>query len=347
MLKHYKFATLTSAAVLLMTTAGCGQGSSDDSDATDTPTITLGLARSMTASPGYVAAAKGYFKDFGVNVKIEVTTGGSAGPLPLLATGAYTVVASTFSAAVFNALAKDDTIDVLGDTVTVPKEGARPEALLVDQEKFDAGKKTAAAWKGGTFAIVGAGGVAEFEAAEALKSVGLTTKDTKIVVLEREQTQAALQNNSIVGAWCGEPQCTQLKGAKVAQPIESDQNVGNDPFTMFVNAGFAKAHPKEMSAFVAGWFKAAKELDGDGWNDPETRKIISKATGVPTAAISKIPKPSYYIADAEKFAPDPQFVADFETYLRQQGLLQYSGKLNLDDHYNPKLVADAVKLLDK
>lgn len=322
-------AGLALAAALL---AACGDD--DNSSATKTTTgtpdkvkdVTVGYVPQMVFAPLFVAQEKGYFREAGLNVKLE-RLGGGADMLVQTAAGNFDVGAAGLGVAVFNAAAAaiKDNRDVPFEVVA-PLHAEKPPVvtpLVVSKARFQSGEITKIAdLKGKTVAISARGGSLEYWLEKALEQGGLTFKDIKITVLAFPDVPAALGNKGIDAAMLGEPFRTLAEDQGTIKVLTDDFVDGESPTGVYWNRDWAKKNPEAAAGFLAAYTRAVTDLESGGWND--AAPIIEKYTTVAADVVKRANRPHY----------DPSGKVDVaglkkqEAFFRAQGLLTYEGDLD-------------------
>ena len=118
------------ASALALTLAACGGGTTEDqgdgASAADgggeLQDVTVGIVQLPIFAPIYVAEAKGYFEDEGIDVNLENVKSGQDA-IPLAASGQIDVVAAGFAAGFFSAIDTGLEVTVVGSMgVTGPED---------------------------------------------------------------------------------------------------------------------------------------------------------------------------------------------------------------------------------
>src|SRR5699024_5100563 len=138
------------ASALALTLAACGGGATEDQgdgaaagDGGGEPQeVTVGIVQLPIFAPIYVAEAKGYFEDEGLDVNLENVKSGEDA-IPLAASWKIDVVAAGFAAAFFSAIDTGLEVTVVGSMCVTGPEGEDPaSALVVSKELHDSGEIT-------------------------------------------------------------------------------------------------------------------------------------------------------------------------------------------------------------
>jgi NitT/TauT family transport system substrate-binding protein len=317
--------------------------SSGAASAADKVKIVLSVTTTVLSAPFFVAKDKGYFDALGLDVSIDSSLENMSDTLPLLATGQYSLLATSWGASVFNAMQRNNLIRVVGTRNTLPTSGPSPMEIVVSAKAYDGGLKTAAGLKGHKLGVVGLGGLAEFQIVTALKEAGLTAADVDMVPLRMSDLGPAIANGSVIGGWASEPVPTLLAKSDIAKPIASDALRGRGVVPIFANGDFALKNPDACAKFLAAFLKAARQLDAGGWHDPELLKIVAAYTKMKPELLEEIA----VVATPVDVRPDFKLASDTEDYLRGKNLLTYQGKLDFTKFYSQAIVDQALQLAGK
>src|SRR4030095_15892057 len=140
-------------------------------------TVKVGMARSVSNAAELIAIEKGYFREHGIKLDIDLLDC-SAHAIALLAQNRYQIIAGGISAGYFNALEKELPIAIVADRVSTPighNLMLRPD--LKDQVK------EIRQLKGKVIASKGPGSVSTYETGKMLETVGLSIADVEIKIL--------------------------------------------------------------------------------------------------------------------------------------------------------------------
>lgn len=340
------------AVACALVVAACGSdGGDDDGKAEKAPTLVLGVAPTMSAAAGMIALEKGYFKDLGVDVKLDNGAAPSNKALPLLAKGDYSIVAMPIDAAVFNAIDRGSLVHLLANYTQDSPDGGSMVGVSVSQKAWDAGATTPEALKGKNIALVAFGGFAEFNTHQALTAGGLTNDDVKFTTMSFGDLVPALANGSVDAGWCSEPLCTQVVEKGIGQRLPVTSNKGHGIYQLFVNADFAEKYPDTVTKALAAWIKAAKELNNGGWLDDDNVAIISKYTKIDPEVIKSVPALQGATTDLltvtkDSLTPSFELIDEMQEYFRSTDKLTYDKDIDLSKDFDESFIDNALKLVD-
>ncbi|MGE0340752.1 MAG: ABC transporter substrate-binding protein [Xanthobacteraceae bacterium] len=301
--------------------------------------ITVSVVQSITSSPHFVAKEKGYFAELGLDVTIDTSLQNVADQLPLLAAGQYQIMATSWGASVFNAMARGGLIQILATQTTLPATGRNLVALIVSPKNYAEGLTTAAGFKGKKVGVVGLGGWNEYDVHIAMKVFGGSVADVELVQLGRNDIGPAIANGAVIASWAAEPGVTLLEERNIAVPIKNDAGRGKGAFPLLANSNFAKQNPDACARYLAAFLRAAREMEASAWKDPEIVAIVSKYTKVPAEVLRKTP--SKLVPNIE---PDFPLIEDMEEYFRWRKMITYKDKLDFKKFYSQEIVNNALKI---
>ncbi|HLI21702.1 MAG TPA: ABC transporter substrate-binding protein [Stellaceae bacterium] len=156
--------------------------------------VVIGSVTGIAAAGTYIADAKGYFKDAGIQVDLE-DLASAADAMASLATNQFQVVEGGYSAGYWNALAKNFPI------ITAFERGSRPTNHYIVIPASSAGKiKTVADLKGRSLTVNAPGSLTVYEAGKVLETAGLTLKDVDLKYMPFPQMMIALKNGAVDAA---------------------------------------------------------------------------------------------------------------------------------------------------
>jgi NitT/TauT family transport system substrate-binding protein len=205
--------------------------------------VTIAIVPSVPAGSTLVAEQKGYFRDAGLDVRIErIDSIGKA--VAFLAANHVQVAQGGINAGIFNAIGQ-------GLPVTLALDGGSTplyHRILVRRD-LAAAIKTVADLKGRTVGLSAPGSTSMYELAMTLSTAGLTLKDVEVKHLAFSQMAAALANGALDAALAVAP----------FTEIAIEQNTAVpwiDP-----EAGYIKTLPMTSVAYIVNTDWAAKNAD--------------------------------------------------------------------------------------
>jgi NitT/TauT family transport system substrate-binding protein len=156
--------------------------------------VVVGSVPGIAASGTYIADAKGYFRDVGINVEIA-DLASAADAMASLATNEFQIVEGGYSAGYWNALAKDFPI------IAAFERGSRPtNHWIVVPAAMKDKIKTVADLKGHSVAVNAPGSLTIYELGKMLETAGLTLKDVDVKYMPFPQMAVAFRNSAVDAA---------------------------------------------------------------------------------------------------------------------------------------------------
>jgi NitT/TauT family transport system substrate-binding protein len=277
------------ALVLVLTMLGCGD---DDGDVAESEggrsQITVGVIPIADVAPAYLGIDKGFFREEGLDVKLQPIEGGAA-VIPAVAKGD---VQFAFGNAVSLAFAQQRGIDF--QYVTEGVQGGSSEedstnGLLVHK---DSDIRTPEDLAGKTFAVNTLNSLGEVTIKTALEKEGVDISGLKFVEVPFPDMLPALERRQFDVAWATEPFISAALAAghrKILDPM-----VGTHP-RLTLAAYFAAADFIEENPEVVAKFRRAmnRSLDYAAAHEAEAREAIKRNTEIPPEVVDKMPLPHW------------------------------------------------------
>lgn len=235
-------------------------------------TIRIGMARSTSNSAELMAVHKGYFKEYGIKLEIELIES-SANVIALLAQGRLNMVAGGISAGYFNAIEKNLPVIIATDRVSTPIR----HNLMIRPDLKDK-IKSFKDLKGKIVASNAVGSVATYEVGKMLEREGLTLADVEVKVIPFPQMAVAFANKAIDAAILIPPFVWSLADRNIAVPFgEVDNLVDPRPMTIAVimlNADWAKQNDQLVKNYFTAWLRGVRDYCQGFHGSPIRKEII-------------------------------------------------------------------------
>ncbi|MDB5593335.1 MAG: transporter substrate-binding protein [Hyphomicrobiales bacterium] len=224
--------------------------------------VTIAVVNASSDAGLFVADAKGYFKQEGIEAEFISFDTGAKMVAPLGA-GQLDAGGGAASAGLYNAVGRGIRIKIVADKAHNVK-GAGFQAFMVRKDLVESGKvKTLADLKGKKIAITGAGGSDASVLNEAMKSVGLKYDDVEKIYLGFPQHAVAFQNGAIDGSISTEPTVSKIVELGAAVRFK-----GNDEFypdaqtaTILFSGDFAEKRPEVAKRFMKAYLRAVRDFN--------------------------------------------------------------------------------------
>jgi NitT/TauT family transport system substrate-binding protein len=244
---------------------------------------------SITADgPVYIALEKGYFKERGIDVKLEGFTSAAVAMAPL-STGEIHVAGGGINPALFNAFARAFPVRVVAHR-TRDVEGNSVDAIMVRSD-LKGQVSQVADLRGKRVTINAPAAPGHYLLAKALETAGLALKDVTLVYMPWPDTAAAFATKAIDAAVIVEPFVTQYEDKAIAFTLKRASDVLRNPAwdvaVLFYNDDWAKKNPRTANEFLTAYLKGARDLVEavGGRNRKEIVDILIKHTRVKDPAL--------------------------------------------------------------
>jgi NitT/TauT family transport system substrate-binding protein len=156
--------------------------------------ITIAVVPTIVSGSTYIAHAKGYLREAGIDATIETIDSVSTA-MPMLASGRVEVAQGGFSAAYWNGLAQGLPVIMAFEGGSTPlNHGVLLSPLAKDKIK------TIADLKGRAIALNAAGSIIGYDLGKVLAAAGLTSRDVEVRYIPFPQMGVALVNGAVDAA---------------------------------------------------------------------------------------------------------------------------------------------------
>ncbi|MFC7861348.1 ABC transporter substrate-binding protein [Arthrobacter koreensis] len=325
MKKHMKVLAATVLAGLALSACGSDTSASAEGDGQESATVKVGIVQLPIFAPIYVADAKGYFEEAGLEVQLETVKSGQDA-VPLASSGKLDVVAAGFSAGMFSAIETGLDIKVVASMgVSDGNTEESPTDLVVSSAAVDSGEiESIADLKGKKIgAAGGAGGTGAFLLSLALEEAGLGINDVDVVNLGNPDMPTALANGSLDAGLISAPFSTLAiedgTGVSMAVPPAGTSGTG-----MIFGGQFAGSDNAQK--FFDAVAKAAKDLQGEERYSDENLQIIAEATGQTVEELKSVPLYTWL----PNLEPLPEQLKGMEAVWMESGAIEYAESIEQD-----------------
>lgn len=313
-----------------------------------TAEVTVGTASTISDAPVYIAQAKGYFSDEGIEVKTVPFTSASYMVAPLGA-GQLDVGGGAPSAGFYNAVARGIKLKIVADKAS-SQPGYGVNEILVRKDLVDSGRyKTPQDLKGMKVALAGTGVSSMTTLNEAIKPYGVKFSDVQILDMPFPQHVVALRNKAIDASVTADPSATVATEEGIAVKIATDDQLipRHQIAVQFYSEDFALKRPEVARKFMRAYLKAVRFYNGAlahgrfaGPNADEVIGILTNATPIKNPAVFKAITPSGCNPDGQVDVPSLKKDLDF---YRELGLIE--GNVSVEQVLDPSFVNAVVKEL--
>jgi NitT/TauT family transport system substrate-binding protein len=231
----------------------------------------------------YIAAEKGYFRDAGLDVSLELFSS-SVKMLPVLSNAQLDVATGGIAASLFNGVAQGLPILVVADKgSTSPNFGTN--VLLVAKGAWDRREvRSIKDLKGKPVGILGAGALSEYQLARYLEREGLTINDVQTKYMSFPNAITALGTGGLAAAISSEPFATYgVRTGTAIKFLEWHQvQLNHQAGVIFYHVDFARKRPEAARKFMVEYVRGIRfyhdALRAGGEKKEELIRILIKHT---------------------------------------------------------------------
>jgi NitT/TauT family transport system substrate-binding protein len=221
--------------------------------------VEIGIGKSSSDAPLYVAQEMGYFKDEGLDVNLVVLDSGAKIIAPL-SKGQLDAGSGALSVGFFNALAQGVKLRIVSDRGHVEK-GYLYQTVFMRKDLIDSGAfKSLKDLKGKKMGFAAPGVAALSLANEAAKKGGIKYDDMTPVYMSFPQQLIALRNKAIDGSFMVEPQATMAVAEGFGVRFMNTQEIypGQQITVLFYSDKFASERPAVAQKLMRAWLRAVR-----------------------------------------------------------------------------------------
>jgi NitT/TauT family transport system substrate-binding protein len=297
--------------------------------------VRLGYVPVMIFAPLYIGVERGYFAEEGIQVELTPVQGGSDSVVQLAA-GNFDVAVGGIGAGAFNAAHQG-----LEFRIVAPMHTERPpiaSPLVISPSRADE-IRSVADLRGRIVSINATGAATEYWVYLALRDAGLTMDDITLTTIAFRDVPQALEAGAVDAAILGEPLVTLQEDAGMVQVLAEDFVDGITVTYLYMGLPLLEGRPEVAQGFVRAYLRALRDLQGDGWLDPEAAAIIERYTQVPADVVLRANRP-YYDPNGEVPLAD---LEELQRYFISRGVLEYSEPVDLSQFIDMSLVEAALE----
>ncbi len=303
--------------------------------------VTVSYVAIMKFAPLYVAAERGLFEKYGLDVQIESVASGTEA-IAFLTEGQIDVGGIAIVTSLWNSWNDGLDIRVIAPGGLEPLVDS-PTKFLVRADLFDSGEVTEVAdLEGRIVALAGGpGSGGEYLAAKALELGGLTIRDVETVELANPDMPAAFENGTIDAGLLGSPYADQAIEAGFAVPIATDLVPGLMTVAFVGSGNFVTERPEVAQRFVLALLEASRMMQGDDYlSDENIAAYLAYVNSTEEALRTGTP----VIYDPNQTIP-VEGLADVERVHRENGRTTYEEPIDLENVIVTDFVDAARELL--
>jgi len=289
----------------------------------------------------YVAADRGLFEKYGLDVEIERVASGTEA-IAFLTEGQIDVGGIAIVTSLWNGWNQGLDIRIIAPGALEPFENS-PTKLIARKDLVDDGTITdVASLAGQTVAVAGGpGSGGEYLLAKALELGDLTIRDVETVNIGNADMPAAFENGSIAAGILGSPFADQVINDGFGVALAGDLTPGLMTVAFVGSGQFVTEHPEVAARFVLALTEAARLMQGDDYLSAENIAAYLKYTNSDEAAL-RSGTPVVYDPNMEL---PVEGLADVERVHRENGRTEYEQPIDLDNVVDGQFVQQAIEIL--
>lgn len=306
-----------------------------------TEEVTVAYVPIMKFATMYVAAERGLFEKYGLDVQIEQVASGTEA-IAFLTEGQIDVGGIAIVTSLWNAWNEGLDIRIIAPGGLEPLENS-PTKLLVSKALFDDGTVTEIADLAGmTVGVAGGpGSGGEYLLAKALERGDLTIFDVEAINIGNADMPAAFENGAIVAGILGSPFADQVIEAGHAVELATDLTPGLMTVAFVGSGNFVTERPEVAQRFVLALMEASRLMQGDDYLSDENLAAYLTYTNSTEEAL-RAGAPVVY--DPNQVIP-LDGLADVETTHRENGRTEYEEPIDLENVTDTSFTESALELL--
>lgn len=219
--------------------------------------------------------------------------------------------------------------------------------LVVSKALIDSGTVTTVAdLKGRKLAINLRGSLLEYVLAKGLEQAGLTLDDIELVTIPGPEMQAAIANGAVDGAIAGGLNTQRMIKEGVAVKLLADIDImqGGQGGMVVIGQRLLQPDNREVTIRVlAAYLKAVRDLNDNGWDNPEIIGIIQKYTEMEPALIARNAFPLF----ASDGTLDEASILDIQAFQISRGYVEYSDALPVAQMTDLTFLSEALARIEQ
>jgi NitT/TauT family transport system substrate-binding protein len=289
----------------------------------------------------YVAAERGLFEKYGLDVDIEQVASGTEA-IAFLEQGQIDVGGIAIVTSLWNGWNQGLDIRIIAPGALEPFENS-PTQLIARTDLIEDGTITdVASLAGQTVAVAGGpGSGGEYLLAKALELGDLTIRDVETVNIGNADMPAAFENSSIAAGILGSPFADQVINGGFGQTLATDLTPGLMTVAFVGSGRFVTERPEVAARFVLALTEAARLMQGDEYLSDENIAAYLKYTNSDEEAL-RSGTPVVYDPNMEI---PVEGLSDVERVHRENGRTEYQEPLDLANVVDGQFVEGALDVL--
>jgi NitT/TauT family transport system substrate-binding protein len=251
---------------------------------------------SVLFAPLYVAMARGYFRQQGIDVQLERAAAGQDA-MPVLANSQIDALVGGFAAATFNAAARGLNVRIVASMGRQPHQGY-PSALMVRKDLLESGAVSQLAdLRGRKVALSGGlGATGSYWMATKLRQAGLGLRDIEVVNMGFPDMVAAFKSRAVDAAFPSAPATTQIRNDGTADYFGGVTQPGASAVGVTFSGAFITNRRQVALRVLMALVQGARDVQGDAYFAPDNLQAYATYTDTPVETLKRM--------DPYEFDPD-------------------------------------------
>ncbi|MFP3986079.1 ABC transporter substrate-binding protein [Streptomyces sp. E11-3] len=304
---HRRVLGLAIAVLTVAGAAGCGSssssasGGSPSSGAGGSTQVTVGIIPIVDVAPLYLGQQKGFFKNRGIDLKMESAQGGAA-IIPGVLNGQFQVGFSNVTSLMLAQTKGVPIKSVANGAATTGNTETDVSGVAV---KKDSPIKSAKELSGQTVAVNTLQNIGDTTVRESVRKAGGDPTKIKFVEMAFDQMPAALDGGQVDAAWMGEPALTIAKsqGARVVASPFAETDPKLTLATYFASTKLIQEKPDLVKKFTEAM---SESLEYAAEHPDEAREMLTTYTKISGDVLKDLTLPTWPtvvdMASVEKLA---------------------------------------------
>ena len=289
----------------------------------------------------YVAAQRGLFEKYGLEVELERVKSGTEA-IAFLTQGSVDVGGIAIVTSLWNGWSRGLDLRIIAPGALEPIEGGTT-GIYVRKDLYDSGEITSAAdLEGRRLASAGGpGSGGEYISSVALRRGNLTIRDVEMINMSNADMPAAIEAGSVDAVMTGSPYSDQMQQAGTAVMLERDLIPGLMTVAFVGSGKFVNQRPEVARRFVLALTEASRMMQGDDYLAPENIEAYLSYTNS-TEDIIRSGKPVVY--DPNMVIPVEK-LSDIEDIHRTNGRTEYDTPIDMSNVVDGSFVEQAIEVV--
>ena len=303
--------------------------------------VSIAYVPIMKFAPLYVAADRGIFEQYGLDVELNRVASGTEA-IAFLTEGQIDVGGIAIVTSLWNGWDQGLDIRVIAPGGLEPFEDS-PTKLLVRTDLAESGAvESIADLAGRNVAVAGGpGSGGEYLAAKALERAGLTIRDVNLINVANPDMPASFEGGAIDAAILGSPYAQQVEESGFGTELAGDLTPGAMTVAFVGSDNFVTNRPEVANRFALALMEAARLMQGDDFMSEENvEAYLTYVSSTPEA----IAGDALLVFDPNQEIP-VDGLADVERTHRENGRTEYTEPLDLGNAVNTSFTEWALEVL--